>query len=402
MSGKKSTSHKSKFILVILLFIVLAQGIYLISSQRSSLGSFNTTNKNELCKKFQDIVSKQRCWEDLIEKTLRDEDLDSAFNIVDQLYSSEPEFASDCHGYTHLIGEKAYEHFSNNQDIKLTSKASYCGFGFYHAFMENLLHTTGDLNQARKFCEYVGKQSEQSELTRLSCFHGIGHGLLEDVPNPIIKGDDQVIIEKPLAICTELSKSEVESYRCASGVFNVLAIYYGNPRVGLTINKNDPYLICHNQSSLPFKKACYDQMNSSVLFSLSQSDLKKASKFAENVKEDDLANEAIHGLAGAYGQINVGKVNYDGVVKICQSIQSRLTPQCLQGFLLGMLEGGKPGEEYLEAINFCSNEFMEEAEKIKCFNTLVWNVSVTNPQKLADICSSLEQKYQLNCNLTQN
>lgn len=401
MSTKKIIPSKAKFIFVIVLFIVLAQGIYLISSQRSALNLFSTPGKYKVCDKFQEIGSKQQCWENLIEDTLEREGLDSAFNLVEQLYSSEPIFASDCHGFTHLLGQKAYELFSKNQQFNVSDKVSYCGFGFYHAFMEYLLRNTGNLKQARKLCDDVGKQSNQNELARLSCFHGIGHGLLEDVPNPTLKGDAAAIIEKPLETCVELSKTEVEIYRCASGVFNVLAIYYGNSKSGLVVDKEDPYLICHTQSKKQFKEACYDQMNSFVL-SLGQGDLSRAAIFIKSIREDDLARAAMHGLAGAYGQSQVSKIDYDEVVSVCQNLEPKLTPSCIEGFLLGMIEGGKPGSEYIEAIKFCSSEFMEESEKTKCFNNVVWSVSVTNPEKLTDICTSLEQKYQQNCNIAQN
>jgi len=397
MLTKKSVLLKTKFILALLLFVVSVEGIYLVSSQKLSLNSFNTTDKYIFCDKFQDLGGKQQCWEDLIEKTLKSEDLDSAFNLLDSLYSNEPQFASDCHGFTHLLGEKAYELFSKNQKFNVSSKASYCGFGFYHAFMESLLRTTGDLNQARRLCDDVGRQSNQNELARLSCFHGIGHGLLEDIPNPTLKGGAETITEKPLAVCVELSQSEVEIYRCASGVFNVLATYYGNPKVGLILNKDDPYLICHTQPTRSFKEACYDQMNSFIL-SLGQGDLSEAAKFTKSIKEDDLASAAVHGLAGAYGQNQVSKIDYDDVVKECYNLKARLISSCLEGFLLGMIEGGKPEEEYIEAIKFCNSEYIKEDEKVKCFNNIVWNVRATNPKKLLIVCSSIGQKYQKNCN----
>jgi len=381
--------------LCLTIFLVLSLTLYL--GKLSTLNNNTILNKYEVCDKFQDLGSKQKCWEDLIEETLGNEGLESAFNLVDYLYTNEPIFASDCHGFTHQLGVKAYQLFSQNQNIKLTSKASYCGFGFYHAFMESLLHATGDLNQARQFCDYVGKQASQNELSRLSCFHGIGHGLLEDVPNPTVKSDAQTIIKRPLEICVQLSKSEVEEYRCTSGVFNVLAIYYQNQKTGLKIQNNDPYLICQNQNKKYPKKACYDQMNSLVL-SLAAGNLSLATRFAEKITDDEFADEAIHGIAGAYGQTKVDKINYDDVVKICQNIQPRLTLQCLQGFLLGMLEGGKPGEEYIEGRKFCTSNLLREEEKISCFNDLVWNTSVTNPKKLAEICNGLEQKYKQNCN----
>lgn len=385
---KKNISTKVRLVIFILISVISAEGIFLISSQKENISISHKT-----CSQFKDVGSKQQCWESLIEHTLNQDGLDSAFNLVDYLYSSEPQFAADCHGFTHQLGEKAYKLFSQNQDIKLSLKASYCGFGFYHAFMESLLRTTSDLKQARRFCDQVGGQNE---LSRLSCFHGIGHGLLEDVPNPTLKGNAQTIIKKPLEICANLSKSDVEEYRCASGVFNVLAIYYQNPNSHLKVQANDPYLICNQQIKKNVKDSCYDQMNSLVL-SLSDGSLLSAANFAENIKDDEFASSAIHGIAGAYGQAKVAKINYDGVVTTCKNIQPRLKSKCLEGFLLGMLEGGQPGQEYVEGKKFCSSDLLNQEEKISCFNNLIWSVSATNPQKLTEVCSNLEQQYRQNC-----
>lgn len=363
MSTKINSAVKMKVKLVIVLVVGVAAISYLLSD--------NCANKSS-------ISEKQQCWEKLIEDTLKDKGLDTAFNLVDSLYSSEPQFASDCHGFVHLLGEKAYELFSQKQDIKLSSKVTYCGFGFYHAFMEKLLRESGDVNQARAFCDLVGKSAGQNELSRLACFHGIGHGLLEDVPNPYLAGDDQAIIQTPLALCDAIGETFEEKRRCASGVFNVIAIYYANPKSGLQAKEEDPYFICRNLSKLYFQKPCYDQMNTYVLFHLSSGDLLQASKFAESIPEDVFGSAAMHGLAGAYGQSNVGKVSYTQVVQICQNIQARLTSICLEGFLMGLVEGGQPGQEHVEGQKFCESSNLHQDERDVCLNLLTDYFKVIN------------------------
>lgn len=350
---------KAKFAIIL---VVAAVSYLLLADTKGQLP--------DNCTRLTSLPQKQQCWEQSIEDTLKDKGLDSAFNLVDSLYSSEPQFASDCHDFTHRLGEKAYELFSQKQNIKLSSKATYCGFGFYHAFMEKLLHSSGDLNQARAFCDLVGQSADQNELSRLSCFHGIGHGLLEDVSNPYLRGDDKAIIKTPLALCDAIGETFEEKRRCASGVFNVIAIYYANPKSGLKAKEENPYFICRNLSKLYFQKPCYDQMNTYVLFKLSSGDLLEASKFAESIPEDDFANAAMHGLAGAYGQSNVAKVNYTDVVKICHNIQGRLKSICLEGFLMGLIEGGQPGQEHLEGQKFCESSNLNQGERDFCFNLL--------------------------------
>lgn len=386
-----------KLKLLITLVIILITSSYLLLYQKGKLSDKQVSSALNNCTNISSLDQKQQCWEKSIEETLEYKGLDSAFNLVDHLYSNEPQFASDCHDFTHLLGEKAYQLFAKNQNINLSSKATYCGFGFYHAFMEKLLRTTGDLNLARKFCDDVGKQSGQNELSRLSCFHGIGHGLLEDIPNPYLKGDDKAIIKTPLSLCEQIARSEEEKNRCASGVFNVIAIYYSNPKSGLKANDNDPYLLCKNQDKIYFQEPCFDQMNTYVLFHLNQGDLVQASRFAEDIQKDNSAIAAMHGLAGLYGQSKVGKIEYDKVVRICKNIQPRLKSICLEGFLMGLFEGGQPDIEYIEGIKFCSSQNLNKEEQNFCFELLTGYLKNINQKNLADICVSLKQNYQYIC-----
>lgn len=367
----------------------------------AAISYFQSRNTNAKlpyhCEGISPLSDKQQCWENLIDSVLKKRGVDAALTVIADLYSEEPQFASDCHGYTHELGEAAYQLFSEHKDFKLSAKTSFCGFGFYHAFMEKLLRTTNDLTQAREFCNYAGRQTNQNELTRLSCFHGIGHGLLEDIPNPYLKGDDKAIIKTPLSICENAGKTDAEKNRCASGVFNVIAIYYANPESGLQAKEDDPYLICKSQTKTYFGEPCFDQMNTYVLFKLSQGDLLAAAKFAEKIAENNFANAAMHGLAGAYGQSNVSKIDYAKAIKICKKVQSRLKSACLEGVLMGLLEGGQPDSEYLEGIKFCANGLLDQAEKDFCFNLLTWNTNILYPEKQSAICKNLQQQYQYTC-----
>lgn len=376
---------------LIIITIILIATIYVFSHQEKKI------ELKKECANIADLAQKQQCWEKSIEDLLNTKGLDAAFSLVDYLYSSEPQFASDCHSFTHLLGEKAYQLFAQKQQIKLSSKATYCGFGFYHAFMEKLLRTTGDLNQARKFCDDVGKQPGQNEYSRLSCFHGIGHGLLEDIPNPNLKGDDKAIINTPLSLCERIGENLEEKKRCGSGVFNVVALYYANPKSGLKANNSDPYLLCKNQTKIYFQESCFDQMNTYVLFHLNKGDLVKAARFAQDLQNDESAIAAMHGLSGLYGQSKVGKIEYDKVVRICKNIQPRLKSICLEGFLMGLFEGGQPGIEYIEGIKFCSSQNLNKEEQNFCFELLTGYLKDINQKNLADICASLKQNYQYIC-----
>jgi len=75
------------------------------------------------------------CWEDFIVTTLRKEGVDAALDAIGKLYANDPKFSESCHAYSHLIGREAYWLFLRGKSIDLSSKTSFCGYGFFHGFM---------------------------------------------------------------------------------------------------------------------------------------------------------------------------------------------------------------------------------------------------------------------------
>ncbi|MCE9549079.1 hypothetical protein K8Q98_01635 [Candidatus Nomurabacteria bacterium] len=89
--------------------------------------------------KCPNTAEKYNCWRDELENILNRKGLSASFDVLAVLYETEPDFVSECHGYTHELGEKAYFLFSRYKNIEMTPKASYCGYGFYHGFIETML-----------------------------------------------------------------------------------------------------------------------------------------------------------------------------------------------------------------------------------------------------------------------
>src|SRR3989344_7401121 len=168
---------------------------------------------------------KQQCFQEMMESTLTKSGLDQAFMLMDQLFKTDPTFAKDCHDFAHLLGEKAYQQFLTDQKFNLPDKTSYCAYGFYHGFMEKLLHSGGSLDQAKSFCKYAGeKLGQQNADAEGACYHGIGHGAVEDVTDPKLFGNSQAIIQPSLDLCEQVSETEDKLFRCTTGVFNALEI----------------------------------------------------------------------------------------------------------------------------------------------------------------------------------
>ncbi len=296
---------------------------------------------------------KQKCLETLILSEARKSGVSRAFDVLAEIYPRDTEFALYCHGNTHQLGELAFESFEKGEDAAISTRTAYCGFGFYHGFLEKLVYTKGNLTEARDFCEYVDEKLRGSgEGSSLACYHGIGHGVV-DGTDPSRWGDAEKYIEPGLALCAKVSDVEEENERCASGVFNALAIALHTGAHGFSPDLKDPYGICRKQQVSYARKSCYDQMNSYIV--------ETTQTFAEALKavasnaEPALVNVAISGVAGytAQGALGSGKPLTE-YLAACDALVSSLRDACAEGFGSGLVEFGDPNKEYVKAIEVCA------------------------------------------------
>lgn len=357
----------------------------------------NSRSKKELntCQNLNSESEKLQCWENSIDSTLNHQGIDQAFEVVGKLYQSEPVFASSCHDFVHLIGKKAYKLFSNHQEFNLSSKTSYCGYGFYHAFMEALLKDGGDLGKARQFCDYVDrKMHDQNADAKGACYHGIGHGVADNHDQKTWE-NERDLVNNALTLCEKVAPDDVLLDRCSSGVFNVLAIAYNGNR--LQINSQDPLWFCRHLQNDIYKKTCYDEMNT-ALFALAKKDFISAALFLEDVKEDEFASSGIRSLAGAFGMSDVQNLDFEKSINDCHRLQERLRLSCIKGFAAGLIEGGSPALEYEKALQFCNDILLNTEEKQVCFEEVLWLSSTYYPkQKHKLVCNKVLDKFRKYC-----
>jgi hypothetical protein len=389
----KTYFNKKQVLFLTVIVVGVVAFVFLVGNKENTQEtSLSNTYNVKACNSLRSVGEKERCWDVLFDSVLEESGLNEGFKLLEAVYE-DPAMTSSCHGLAHKLGERAYQVFKDDKAVSISDKVYYCGYGFYHAFMESLLSSGEDISQAKEFCEYVGNKLT-NRLSGPACFHGIGHGLLEDVPNPVVSGDDKTVIAKPLLVCNQLSAVEEEVGRCASGVFNVLALYYANQSTGIKINRQDPYAICRTQTRESISLACYDQMNT-IVTTVGGNFLNSA-RYAEAIKEDKFAQAAVHGLAAVYGFS--ATEDYSRVVSDCRELQQRLFSECIVGFVLGSIEAGKPGQEYVAAQKFCGSEPLTVTEKDLCFEQIIWSITVTySKEEGKRICSGLVKAYQNKC-----
>lgn len=337
------------------------------------------------------------CWQEELLAVLEKEGIDAMFDRLALIYKRDDTFSQNCHYVSHNIGIDAYTYYLLDKDSILTPKASFCGNGFYHGFMEAFLSANLDLAAAQEFCAYVGeKLTLKAPDAKLQCYHGIGHGAMDLTIISGLKGENEKdFLEPALKICKKASGSKEQLYRCASGVFNGIANFYIEEEFGLAINEKDPLWLCHDQPE-EFKLSCYGNMNS-ALYWYSGNTFSKAMRYVESIKEEDQAVSAIRYLA-ALASIYEGK-DVPGVLADCRSLKDRLHFSCIQGFAHGFLEHGVPGEEYKEALNFCRSDLLTAKEKDICFQYALNLGGWYSKEKVQEICKGVEDEYKKYCSL---
>ncbi len=340
-----------------------------------------------LQKKIADCKDKndQLCYVGLVMDVFRKKGLDKALSMVSKIYSQDQSFSSSCHDLGHLLGTETYKLFKDGKPFKITPEAAFCSYGFYHGFME-VLASEGDVARARNFCSYVDEQvSKETPDASLQCYHGIGHGWVNIHGQTNLIGDDLGVAKKGLALCEKVAENSSELSRCATGVFNGVAIFYGTNEYGLKIRSKDPLWLCR-QVENKFQDPCYISMNT-VLYALSGSDLSRAAQFLGEIKDVSTAQHAMINLAIPFSVPNIGLADNLKNIISCKSLSPTLKNSCLQGLAYAFLEHGEPGLEYVNSIGFCKNSDLAKDESAECLSYIYSYLAQWYPKdKAYSIC----------------
>lgn len=340
-----------------------------------------------------------QCWQDLIDSTLKEKGLNEAFEVLATLYQNEPQFALSCHDFAHKLGARAYQLFSQKEDFGLSSKSSYCGYGFYHGFMETLLQKTGDMNEARRFCEYADTQLKKTTSDAGgACYHGIGHGAV-DGSDPGTWGNPEDMIEPALKLCEMVASDENppprygKLFRCVSGVFNALEILSTSNKYKLSLNTDDPFWICKAQPAR-YKEACFTQFVVAVM-SVTGNDFIQSAKIIDAIKEDEYALPTLQSLVVELP--HQGKTDYQETLTYCRSLSVRFRETCVYAFAEGFMKYGPPQNEYVKALEFCESSLLTDDEKQACFTRILSILRIWySAEKSQEICEGVDQKYRWN------
>lgn len=352
----------------------------------------------EDCLAIRNPQPRQICQSEQLDQILLTGNITQAFDLIKEYYKKDLLFQKQCHSFSHRIGEKGYDYFSQHKHVELGDNTSYCGFGFYHGFLEAMVHKTNDVALAREFCNYVALQAKQvGKKAESSCYHGIGHGTV-DGSDPRSWGNPYKIVEPGLEICEKVTTNERFLYQCAGGIFNSLAIMYTYSQNGLERQQNDPFNVCYAFKD-EYLEACLSQMNTYII-SLAEKDLDKIGAYVENVPQSFNPTVAMDSAASYLAASTQDPLNYGEIIKTCKGFRQDLITSCISGYAAGLIEFGPPGKEYEAPLVFCQHQLLNEDHRTSCFKRSLSYLQVIYPsQQLKTVCTEVDTKYRTYCSV---
>lgn len=343
----------------------------------------------------------ETCFIQEIESVLEKRGIDEAFAVFGRLYETNPDFSESCHDVTHLLGEAAYRAYMQNGKVVDSIKTSYCGYGFYHGFIEALLFTTGNFEEAKSYCRAVQKTLSKTIVSPnaiYSCYHGLGHGTFDTLGYETW-GDDEGMLTAGLTTCEQVTLGEEPELvkQCATGVFNALANAYNNNSYNLAFDTKNPWGLCVKQKNIEYKKACFREVAASYIKLVSTS-RSTALNTLQHMSDAVGANATMYSYISEEVRLHVTTPN-EYWVDICEGLQRRdLRISCAEGVATGLLWWGAPGREHERVLAFCAHTRLSSENKHACFGYVLPRLyAIFGKAQVSAVCHTVPAEYRRYC-----
>jgi hypothetical protein len=346
-----------------------AEGVVEVSkffSIKSAKKNFSeeTNGSYTVCVEMSETNEKVSCWYDLILKVFDEEGLKNAFALLEIAHEVDPDFISlGCHGVVHEIGDYAFAAYMKDDSFEFIKETSTCGYGFYHGFLEQLLHENPDISLAREFCRNLTIQGKESDSARVTCFHGIGHGLVAEEPLPeYYWGNHLVLMDEGLRVCDVISDVLAEVSECVDGVFNAVILFKSQNKYGYSYDITNPFGWCDDfkENSLYYKFCIYESSQDFAV-SVLMKDMSGVWGYIKNL-DVHLQEIVVHIAVAGMMQGDIIQPDHSSYVQHCLDVdQAHLYSSCIDGVMLGFSAHGETEKRVLQAYKFCRSAAIKDA-----------------------------------------
>lgn len=289
------------------------------------------TKKIAECSTGLSFESGRQCWERAIGDVDKIFGTNAAFDFLQKASSLDPQIQGTCHYYSEYIGFLAYERFFRGQKPEIYKSADICGYGFYHAFLQELVSHTKDISQAYEYCEgldYGGSGSFGKE----NCIQGMGIGLVF-MNAGVYYGMDDIIVNLSASECGKFfSKDSEIADICINGVFSGLAhLYFGDHGIYLDLKKEDPFWVCRN-FDISLQRECYPALSEVVYYSGGE-DINKTVNHISAIKDDIARRLTAEKLGIAIYSSGYFKGRQHSPLFVCKFPDTEVSESCFDGYI---------------------------------------------------------------------
>ncbi len=373
-------------------------------------------SKDPGCNNISDLsfVQKQRCWYSDIKKIAKESGSGEAMNFLSDLYKSDSEFQQHCHDMSHLIGEMAYKEYKENEEFVFDTRTTYCGYGFYHGFVEALSFDGEDILNVRDFCSGLDKVNPGDvvqPMMDMACFHGIGHAAF-DKSDSNNYGNERSLVDLGTETCRYITKDLDWYYfkQCMTGVYNALGVAYSNNQYGLEMKESDPTWLCRSEPE-ETRKYCYAEVVPAWLYEKYDTELNVDNiiDFVKNIEPLEDAQMSTYTSVSEYAKNNLRLDVEIETRKKCVGAPDGLKTSCIEGVATALTTSGDPGNEHVRALSFCKSfpsYLLENGKSLRelCFNHVFEGfTNMYSSEKITGLCSVYsEESVEICKNIIQS
>jgi plastocyanin len=336
------------------------------------------------------------CFDELVRSTVETDGIDAAYRLFQDTYEK-GELPRTCHWTAHQIGEAAYEMFKHGKDFPITDATTYCGYGFYHGFLEGLLRENPDPDYALSFCAKV--EEKLGTMGLWNCYHGIGHGFTEDPPRPETEGNFNAMIKPGIEMCEFLFGGDFRDLNlCLTGVFTVPAGFAEKGEYGLSVTKETIFKYCTKQP-YKYQKACYGEF-APKLDTMLEWDVRKLVPIVESLDDDKLRRLVTWVVPSVMVARDIQSDDFSGYIDGCRdAFSGNLREICWGGMMLGIFTHGEPEKQHEQAFLLCdSGAWKGEGERRFCWGEGLRQMRANYPlAKVQPLCAQVPAQYRSLC-----
>lgn len=366
------------------------RGVIHVVREGESAGDFPLPSYAKVrdCGEEQDT---RKCWIGNLKATLLEEGMASAFNLLSDYYDKYPEFANNCNDITHYLGGFAFRVYKDNKKQIVTPEVVLCNGGFVHGFMEVWFHNYPKKEEVIGFCRYVeDKLGEEKPHAIYACYHGLGHGVYHSY---LISDWSQFAfqLEPSIEVCEKTDHID----NCLDGMFNAVSMDYYLARYKYLDEKEDPLKYCEGLDE--YKWECYDGLAGIYLWG-GEGDLSDIYDVVSKIEDDELARASLQTLVQIYSFKKISSDDHSEIVEFCHSLRESLTQPCLRSYVTGLVEQGRPGEEYIGGFSFCEEFGLSQEERDYCYTyTTDYSLTYYSKEEKGKVCEALTGDYRDYC-----